>query len=132
MADITNTGKFINAKAAKTNLDKYFKDEGTKQLHKDDSDHVFGHVFGLAKVKELVAKIDQHNLSESDVNKHIKGLRIYHSKTKSTRDVMIVPVTKEGHDHPDTVHHGPASKTQPKFKPMILSDAMPCPNNCPK
>src|SRR2546421_5926189 len=125
MADITNTGKFINAKAAKTNLEKYLSGTGSIQLDRYHSDHVFGHVFGLAKVKELVAKIDQHNLGEPDANKHIKGLRIYHSKTKSTRDVMIVPVTKEGHDFPDKIHHGNAApkKVHPKASPMILSDA---------
>jgi hypothetical protein len=131
MADFTNTGTFISASTAKANLGKYFKDEGKAQLSQDHPDHVFGHVFGLAKVKDLVAKIDQHNLSEPDVNKHIKGLRIYHSKTKTKNDVMIVPVTKDGKDHPDQIHGGTAPKTRTKAKPMILSDASPCPNVCP-
>jgi hypothetical protein len=128
--DITNTGTFISSTAAKANLKKYFKDEGKPQLSQDHPDHVFGHVFGLAKIKDLVSRIDQHNLSEPDAEKHIKGLRIYRSKTKSKTDVMIVPLTKDGKDHPQQIHGGSESKKQGKFKPMILSGSGPCPNQC--
>ncbi len=136
--DITHAGTFIDATAAKANLAAYFSDEGKPQPKHDHPDHVFGHVFGLAKIKELMARIDQHNLHEPDSSKHINGLRIYHSKTHGKKDILVVPVTRDGHDYPEPVHHSSSDKSKgahPKAKSalgpaLILSDGRPCPNLC--
>jgi hypothetical protein len=139
--DITQRGTFINASAAKSNLEEYFKDHGKAQPKHDDKDHVFGHVFGLAKIKELISKIDQHNLAETDESHRIHGVRIYRSKTGPTNDLLIVPVTKDSNDYPASVHESSkpparaaASSAQaaaaPEGDDMILSGARPCPNQC--
>jgi len=138
--NISNTGTFVNAQEAKANVDAYLKDTGAPQPGPHHVDHVFGHVFGLAKVKKLIANIDKHNEKEKDTKKHIAGIRVYHAKSVragkerqgSMRDLVVVPVTKNGHDYPEKIHHGAEAPAKPvkANRALILTGSGPCPNVC--
>jgi hypothetical protein len=136
----TNYGEFIDSATARKNVSAYLNDTGKMQPAPEQSDHVIGHVLGLAKMKELIANIDHHNKTEKDASKHVTGLRFYNSKSVRkgkesgghVRDLTVVPVTDNGHDFPEKIHHGSASahSSAPSAPKFILADTRPCPNQC--
>jgi hypothetical protein len=129
--NLINAGEFINAAAAKESLLAYSMEPNVQPLN--DPNHIFGHTFGIQKLREFLLKMDLYNAGEIDDEDKIYGVRIYYGKSKRSdpdfplpdealRDVFIMPVKKNGED---------LYRVVPLLaENMILSGSRPCPNQC--
>jgi len=123
-----NLGELISAAKATEMLEAYLNSEGEVQPSRGNDLHIYGHLFGLNKIKNLLNIIDVHNVDTSDSNRQITAIRIYRAKSKrgtltsAESDLLIVPVMRNGIDFP---------KIQSLIDPeMILGNSGPCPNIC--
>lgn len=131
--NLINAGKFLGVGAATASLQEYFREPGVPPS--TDEDHIYGHTFGLSKLREFLYKIDIYNASKVDDNERIYGFRVYYGKCKRDdpdfpmdpiddlyRDVFFMPVVKSGED---------LYKLHPLIDPeLILGSSRPCPNQC--
>lgn len=129
--DLINAGEFISESEAHASLEKYFKEPGVPSP--TDPDHIYGHTFGLNKIRQLMNKIDVYNKSAEE-EKQVHGIRIYYGKCRrrdpkysqkgELRDVFLMPVIKDGSDlyKVDRFFDGE----------FIVGEGRPCPNQCGK
>lgn len=122
-------GQFFNQQDTKDRLDNYFRVTGLKP---DDPKLIFGQLLGLETFRILMAKIDLYNFGLQP-EEQITGIRVYNAMsvrpylpppddTAMLPDVVLLPVLADGTDI-FSVHNA----TDPM---LVLSDGMPCPNEC--
>jgi hypothetical protein len=122
-------GKLVSQEEAKPMLDAYLQSKGEIQPDRSDAQHIYGFLFGLSKVKELISLIDNHNIETTDPKEQITALRIYKAKSKREAtqspmsDLLIVPVKRSGEDYPKSLLEFTSTD-------MILCSSGPCPNIC--
>lgn len=127
--DMADIGTFFSQVDARARLDAYFTATGTKPT---DPKLVFGQLLGLSTVKQLIAKIDNYNTGLPAANQ-ITGIRAYNAMSIRPylpapdnklllADIVLIPVLANGKDIFD-IHDA----TDPM---IVLSDGMPCPNEC--
>lgn len=131
--NLVNAGKFVIEQEARDSLQAYFWENGVPSP--TDPNHIYGHTFGLNKLREFLYKIDIYNSTKSNPNDQIFGVRIYYGKcvrhdpdfpldppTGLFRDVFFMPVLKDGRDL-----YTIRTVTDPG---LILAASRPCPNQC--
>lgn len=120
-------GNFISHQTAHENLSALLNQREIDLANGRDIEEAYGFMFGLNKLKELVAKIDTYNESAQSVEA-VTGIRIYNVLTedKSRRDVMWVPVI----GIEDAIDFNTNSRSETNgLDPLNFS--APCPNTCP-
>jgi hypothetical protein len=122
-----NLGEFVSHESAKAKLNRYLDGAGSIQPPKGDEEHVYGHLFGLNLIKELLMKIDTYNIATVNPTEQITAVRVYRSKSETPEgllnDVLIVPVRRSGYDYPEPLVEGDGGD-------IILGNGGPCPNVC--
>jgi|GEM_PF-1509285 len=132
--NLNAAGAFITDVEAHNRVEAYLNEPGVP--HRDDPNHVFGHVFGLDKIRSLFHNIDRYNAQDLTKNP-IVAIRIYHAKGErndpdfqvppkgvQARDLVLVPVLKNGHDLFDGIN------TLSDPTNLILAESRPCPTLC--
>jgi len=123
-------GKFISFEAGKSKLDSMLsyrrRNPGNPKIRNS-----YGYLFGIEKIRTLVAKIDHINKVQDSV--HLTGIRVYRtiSKAKGRKyfDVFMIAVTDENKDYPN-LRNPDLPKDYLDDEPPILNFSMPCPENC--
>ncbi|WP_316802945.1 hypothetical protein [Pedobacter nototheniae] len=131
--NLKNAGKFIKQNEAIKSLEAYFVD--ARIPDPTAKEIIFGHTFGLNKVRKLLDNIDEYNNKVDQEEKEIKGIRIYYGyglrhdpefglepKDGPFRDVFLMPVLASGEDL-----YGVYRLVE---EDLILSESRPCPNQC--
>ncbi|MCR9251688.1 MAG: hypothetical protein NXI20_14780 [bacterium] len=119
-------GNFISHKAAHDNLSALLNQREIDLANGRDVEEAYGFMFGVDKLKELVAKIDRYN-ETALATEAVTGVRIYNVLTedKSRRDVMWVPVI----GIEDAIDFN--KNTRPETNDLdLLNFSKPCPNAC--
>lgn len=119
-------GNFISHKAAHDNLSALLNQREIDLANGRDVEEAYGFMFGVNKLKELVAKIDRYN-ETALASEAVTGVRIYNVLTedKSRRDVMWVPVI----GIEDAIDFN--KNTRPETNDLDpLNFSQPCPNAC--
>lgn len=139
--NLINAGAFITEAQAHASLKSYFNEPGV--LPPDDKAHIYGHVYGLNKFRELIGNIDKYNAEHVNDDEKIFGIRAYYGKCERhdpdfplnppdapCRDVFFMPVLKNGSDLFSL--NGPKTmiKSIVPGDELILGEARPCPNQC--
>jgi hypothetical protein len=133
-ADLLNAGRFITPDEATLSLRDYLNEPGTPPA--DAPGHIYGHTFGLQKLRELMLNIDVYNSQQVSDDTRVQGVRMYYGKSArrdpafplsppgvKVRDVFMMPVLKDGND---------LFKLNPVAgdADLILGESRPCPNQC--
>lgn len=128
--NLPNAGEFIKVDEAVASLKRYFALPTTPSP--DDPDHVYGHTFGLNKIRKLLFDIDLYNTELKPGEKKISGLRIYYGVSERhdpdfpvngpCADLIFMPVKEDGVDI-YTIHSLSGGEE-------VLSNSRPCPNQC--
>jgi hypothetical protein len=136
-----NSGEFISVDAAYGKLDLYKTFKRKANSAYDPKKDIYGFVFGLDKVKQLIAKIDTINKHHPD---SLVAIRIYFGRSRGSGkgevpDIFVLPVDKNHNNmYPvddDSKTLGAASAYKSKNAKMldevaILNTSVPCPNKC--
>ncbi len=128
--NLCDAGEIINIDDAAKSLQRYFALPGTLPQH--DPKHVYGHTFGLNRIRQMLFDIDVHNTKLQPGEKKIAGLRIYYGVSERhdsdfpvvgfCPDLIFMPVMEDGVDL-YTIHSLSGNET-------VLSGSRPCPNQC--
>lgn len=124
--DQHNKGKRVGRTDAKKILNDYL----SSVQNPDDPNHVYGHLFGLNRLRELLFEIDKHNTDTTNPDDQITAIRIYRGLSARTQggplvsDLVIAPVKRNGFDYPKGL-------PEPVTEPLVfLVESGPCPNVC--
>ncbi|WP_131539147.1 hypothetical protein [Pedobacter nototheniae] len=138
--NLENAGNFISSGTAEAYLKEYFQTERIP----DPSDEglIYGHTFGLNKLKTLLANIDKYNDTAAQ-NEDIKGIRIYYAYSQRNdadfpldpkdgcfKDLFILPVKCDGTDFYDVKDEVSLNDKSARGEEFILGESRPCPNQC--
>ncbi|MCD8739834.1 hypothetical protein LT679_04405 [Mucilaginibacter roseus] len=128
--NLCNAGEFITVKNAADSLTRYFK-LPTTPPH-DDPKHVYGHTFGLNKIRRMLFDIDLYNAGLTVSEPRIAGIRVYYGFSErhdpdfplneACADLLFMPVLDNGVDIYN-IHLLTGTE-------QILSASRPCPNQC--
>lgn len=131
--NLINAGKFMTELEATDSLLAYFHDPTTPDPNLKS--HIYGHTFGLNKLRQFLFNIDLYNSNIEDDEERLYGVRIYYGISKRSdpdfpldppngdfRDVFFMPVLKDGRDL-----YTIKTLTDPG---LILGNSRPCPNQC--
>lgn len=145
---LMNTGHIVDSKRAAASLDKYFEISGKSP---DDPDHVYGFVYGLNSVRDLLANIDKANEKTTDPTRKIVGLRFLKAFTKRENpdfklktddyyeDLLVTPVYATGENYlksATAVAERAGSEGEGEGEgegeeeDILLAGSRPCPNQC--
>jgi len=123
-------GRIIPAPDARKMVDDYLRGTGSKQPDPNDPEFVYGYIYGLAAIRDLLFQIDNYNLN-APFDEQITALHFYQAKSKRDNDVkdrsdiVVIPIKRNGEDfkvdNSETLGGGGG---------MALAMSVPCPNVC--
>ncbi len=121
-------GNFISHKTAHENLSALLNQREIDLANGREIEIAYGFLFGLDRLKEMVAKIDEYNSSATSDNA-ITGVRVYNVLTadNSRRDVMWMPVVGV-----EDVIDFNSNARQEDNELDVLNASEPCPPMCPE
>lgn len=131
-----SAGRLVSKEEARAMLDKYLDQPGVTP------DHVYGYIFDLKVLKELITKIDSHNATATP-DLQVGGIRMYHAISArrgiTARDLILVPNIKSDVDlfyvnrNLDEAKHPKVQTEKSTTKQpgnSIGGESRPCPNQC--
>lgn len=138
---LMNTGRIVKSKHVAESLEKYFEISGNRR---DDPAHVYGFVYGLNSIRELLANIDKANEKNTDPERNIVGLRFLKAYTKRDNpdfnlktddyyeDLLVTPVFATGVNYLDSAAsaRGTEEDGDDEDEDISLAGSRPCPNQC--
>lgn len=126
------SGDFIKSDEAYGLLEQY-KAERRRTVGPgyDATKDIYGFVFGINKLKELIQRIDKINAAKKD---SLVGIRVYYTRSmrfgSAIPDVLLIPVSpKKENIYPIDDDLAGAEKFAAE-QMMILDTSVPCPNKC--
>ncbi|KIA96212.1 hypothetical protein OC25_03790 [Pedobacter kyungheensis] len=130
--NLANAGEFITVANAAISLEKYLGDPQTPA--RNESSHIFGHVFGINSLKKVLMDIDIFNARQGEKDPKIAAIKCYYGISKRNdcdfplkpadgefRDLILMPVLDTGVDF---------HKILGIDDDEVLSGSRPCPNQC--